>query len=1198
MDTSTPQPPRVRPSATILLAIVCALGPGLALVAPSPALAQDWGAEESGSRSGEIARRYRSLLDRRPAEGLILDRLLQEVGSGRGFERLLDDYLALGAENPGHFGYAAISGHLLKRAGRLDEAAEAYARAESIDPGSHIGPLGLGEVLQRLGRLDEAAAAYERAIERISDRLERQQVLFRLADLAFDAGDFARASELLERIVADSPRDVYVRMQLADVYLEYGRLDDALAQYEAIADLAGTNTQQRAVTTGLAGDVLLQLGRTDDAVARYRRAQGLTTRGSWLWDDLERRVVEAYRQSGDLEGLVAEYEARWTRPDAEQMRTLAGLYEELGRDEDALAMLRSAVARDRRDVDTRLDLVRLLERLGRLDEAIVEYRGIVELSDEPVHATRLADMLRRAGDSEAGLEVLADAQRRYRDNPSALTMLADAYIRAGERELAVPIFERVAELEPDDPDRILALGDIYLMVGRRDDALATWRRVLDVGDDRAESLALLGWTYAGHHMVDEAIAQFEAARALAPDRVEYLRALAEVTDEARRVAQALEYWAELAEVAEDEDTRSEALQRRVDLLEHQGLLAPRVAEAEAAWAASADPAQGRFLGQAYLRQGRLDEAELVFLALLEADPDDASALLALADIYEASQRPDEAIAALARVAERSEWSPSGLYDRIVELALRGYDGETAVRYANLAIQGDPMDAAAHARLGRVYRQLGALDRAALALTEATRIDRRGHRFAFDLAEVYVGLGQREEAAALYREVVADARDEAVVLRAGRRAIQIQQSLGDLGALLPEWAGLLGRAGADPQQQATAQRLFLELVEQLAEPARAALRQGFPEERREARAHLDQVADGAGRGLALALANDEAGLAYPALVLIGDLRYEAAAPAVLPLLAGPDPDTAVQAAVTLGHLGEANATPALVEALRTGAPTVQAASAWALGATGGQGASAALIDALRAPSPDVRVAAALALGRQAGPGAAPALIDAARESGDPGTAAVLALGSLGAEEGRAVLLAALADTTSDETRRAAAASALGGLPYESESARALLRAYWSEGPRVRWAAAAALRELGREPGADGDAEGGGIEAEVVPWDSDRRAWSAGTLIAAHLRDELLPVEPAGTTFSGERVADVVAVADELLGRGEASVVFRVLEDLNDGGGRGLGLASWGGQTEALGAALEPALRLRVAELMNHSDPAVRDQVQILVRSLER
>ncbi len=1193
MDTRTPPPRRSRPAAAKLLAVL-GLSALCLCVLPAPsALAQDWGAEESGSRSGEIARRYRSLLDRRPAEGLILDRLLQEVGGGSGFERLLADYLAQGAENPGHFGYAAISGHLLKRAGRLDEAAEAYARAESIDPDSYIGPLGLGEVLQRLGRLDEAAAAYERAIERIPDRFERQQVLFRLADLAFDSGDFARASSLLERVVADNPRDVYVRMQLADVYLEYGRLEEALAQYEAIVDLAGTNTQQRAVTTGLAGDVLLQLGRTDDAVARYRRAQALTTRGSWLWDDLERRVVEAYRQSGDLEGLVADYEARWTRPDAEQMRTLAGLYEELGRDQDALAMLRAAVARDRRDVDTRLDLVRLLERLGLLDEAIVEYRGIVELSDEPVHATRLADMLRRAGDADAGLEVLADAQRRYRNNPSALTMLADAYLRAGQRELAVPIFERVVELEPDDPDRILSLGDIYLMVGRREDALATWQRVLEVGDDRAESLALLGYTYAGHHMIDEAIAQFEAARALEPDRVEYLRALAEVTDEARRVAQALEYWAELAEVAPDEDTRSEALRRRVELLDDQGLLGPRVAEAEAAWAASSDPAQGRFLGQAYLRQGRLDDAELVFLALLEVDPDDATALLALADIYEASQRPDEAIAALARVAERTEWSPSALYDRIVDLALRGYDGDTAIRYANLAIQGDPMDAAAHARLGRVHRQLGALDRAALALTEATRIDRRGHRFAFDLAEVYVGLGQREEAGDLYREVVADARDEAAVLRAGRRAIQIQQSLGDLGALLPEWAGLLGRAGADPAQQVTVQRLFLELVEQLAQPDVAAVRQGFPEERADARARLDALADAAGRGLTMALANDAAGLAYPALVLIGDLRYEAAVPAVASLLAGADADTAVQAAVTLGLLGEASATPALVEALRAGGPTLQAAAAWALGATGGQGASAALVEALRASSPDVRVAAAYALGQQAGPGVADALIDAASQAGDVGIAAVLALGASGAAAGRSALLATLSDSAGDELRRAAAAAALGRLPYDADSARALLRAYWTATPRVRWAAARALRRLG-EPAARG---GEGLAAPI-PWDSDRRTWSAGALLAEVASDELLPLEPATFGFSGERAEDVAAVVDDLLAAGEAGEVFRVLEDLNDGGGLTLGLATWGAQTDALGSAIEPMLRRRLPELVNHPDPAVRDQVQLLVRSLER
>ena len=89
-----------------------------------------------------------------------------------------------------------------------------------------------------------------------------------------------------------------------------------------------------------------------------------------------------------------------------------------------------------------------------------------------------------------------------------------------------------------------------------------------------------------------------------------------------------------------------------------------------------------------------------------------------------------------------------------------------------------------------------MDRAVEAYTEAVRLDRRNHRFSFELAETYAAMGQLQPAAELYRDVFAEAGNPAVVRRAGQRAIQLHQSLGRLEELLTAWeqANLVGERG--------------------------------------------------------------------------------------------------------------------------------------------------------------------------------------------------------------------------------------------------------------------------------------------------------------------------------------------------------------------------------------------------------------------
>jgi tetratricopeptide (TPR) repeat protein len=141
---------------------------------------------------------------------------------------------ALLAREPLFFDAQFELGRLLARAGRLDEAARAYAAAMCLSP--ILAPsvaVSLAEVSLARGDLDEAARA---------------------AELGSSADDFGRAA-----VVA------------AEVDLRRGRFDSALARAQA-AD-ARLRAQAAAPVAGLAfvrGDALARLGRHSEAEAAFR----------------------------------------------------------------------------------------------------------------------------------------------------------------------------------------------------------------------------------------------------------------------------------------------------------------------------------------------------------------------------------------------------------------------------------------------------------------------------------------------------------------------------------------------------------------------------------------------------------------------------------------------------------------------------------------------------------------------------------------------------------------------------------------------------------------------------------------------------------------------------------------------------------------------------------------------------------------
>jgi tetratricopeptide (TPR) repeat protein len=807
-----------------------------------------------------------------------------------------------------------------------------------LDPDLMLAHLALAQTFTALNLPNEAAARYEVALGLAADESERRDVLRSLMELAFDARDWSSATAWGQQIIESNPRDVQVRMDLAAAYLRHSRYDDALAQYVYVAEVAGTDTRQRALAVKDIGDTYATMGRSDDAIAQYERAMAMVQPGYWLYRELQQRIIDVYRSEGRLHEYVDILAERWANPSAEQLLTLASLYDESGRDALALQAIETAVARNPSNLDARLTLIRMLERLGDPEAVIEQYETLVR--QEPGDSAfqfRLYDLLRRNGRGDEAARLLDRMATRFTNDAGVLLEIADRYHRLERFEDAQAAYERVVRIDGQNPDSYVALGEFHFMEGRRSEAERIWQRILEVIDDPAEAQAALGDVYANHSLAEEAILAYEEACELRPDDTGYLRSLAQLYEDARRMPQALDIWETLLEDAGDGGLRDEARTATVRILNSLGRLQDVVARRAQDFEADAsDLETGYFLGEAYDLLGRDEETEQLYDAILSTYPDDMTALLALEELYTRQNRLADAIATLTHIAELSPHRAREYYQRLADLSLRQYDDESAVRFAQLAIELNPDDAAAWARLGSIQRQLQQYEEALAAYRQAVALDERAFPIFFELADLYLGLDRPADADALYRVIVAESTEESQVLRAGRRSIRISQALGTLDELF----GLIEPELYADAMHATYLKLLVEVIDAAALPLLQATRRGTAEEQNAAQAALDDYGRRALRPLLDALAGDDVLVKRKALDVLALLGNANATVAMIRVLDDPDDSLHETAALAVARMADQRATEPLLRVVE-GNSRWRGALVWALGRTGSSDAAETL-----------------------------------------------------------------------------------------------------------------------------------------------------------------------------------------------------------------------------------------------------------------
>lgn len=125
-----------------------------------------------------------------------------------------------------------------------------------------------------------------------------------------------------------------------------------------------------------------------------------------------------------------------------------------GRDGEALAAFRQRAAQNPNDLEARLWIARLHERMGHPDQAESVYRSVLlEDPDNLEAALGVAATLLARDELDETIDLLEAIEERAPQNATLLSLLGRAHRRAGREAQAIGFFERVVAIAPTDEHR-------------------------------------------------------------------------------------------------------------------------------------------------------------------------------------------------------------------------------------------------------------------------------------------------------------------------------------------------------------------------------------------------------------------------------------------------------------------------------------------------------------------------------------------------------------------------------------------------------------------------------------------------------------------------------------------------------------------------------------------------------------------------
>lgn len=750
----------------------------------------------------------------------LLGRLYYEAGDDDRAIDLLSGTLET-VENPDERAkLSRILGNVYLRAGRREEAAEAWERIVETAPGDFFALQELAGIYESNRMWEKAIATYETIVEEAADdpyrRCRAYQAIGRAhvaredyaaAIAAFEAGlDLAAPGNWLFEDLKD---------RLVAVYETTGDLDGLAAYLDArlAENPADPGFQELLAET--------HMRRGDNAAAEAVLADVLA-RSPGRRSALEMRL-RLHREAGSLEELAATFETLIAQYPEEPdfLRRLGEAYLQHNKPEEALATWRRVAGEEASAADHAL-LAEWLERYEFYPEAAEAYARALALEPDREWRLRLAGLRYDMGEEEEALAAWQSAVAPE-DTPAAEIAEVAAILASRDfPEEARALYRRAINRDPDNRDHVLAyarllaageaweealphfeqladqdeneyfktrgeqgLLDAYAALGTLDERRTEWEAAVAAHPDDPAPRLKLARLYARAGNRPDAVKLYEECAALEPENVDIQRRLAEAYRLNRQHGKAI---AVLEGLMESDPARAGGYLR--DLLALHARANDRDAAIEAAerlveMAPSSAEARSELAG-IYQRYGEQDKALQQYRNVVQLDSDEPAYYRELGEALMRSERLGQARDVFRKMLEAAT-NPTGRLDAVNHLAgvyVRLGRVEALAAEFRERVRATPKNLAAYEELAAVHRAAGD-HKAALETIESARgeVEDRNAFLRRLLAEAH-DAGDFERVVAAYEELVTLA-GEPTVYELNRLA-EAHARTGDLEAAVAVW----------------------------------------------------------------------------------------------------------------------------------------------------------------------------------------------------------------------------------------------------------------------------------------------------------------------------------------------------------------------------------------------------------------------------
>lgn len=506
------------------------------------------------------------------------------------------------------------------------------------------------------------------------------------------------------------------------------RFDEAQAQYNAVLaldatgsyapkdqkviEMAAVKAERLVALRGLA-EIAQQQNRPDDAIAAWEKIKAeeapLTAKSGNLDPEPYQTIARIYEQLKKYDQAIAEYKAliALTPRSADAYTRLARVYETMNKGEEAIAAYRQAAMISQAPLPERMRIAQAYQRFNQPDKAILEYQNLRKNYPEDIQLlTALALALRQAGRDADSLEVY-DALQKVDPRLTWVTEYkAIALMHLKRYPEARALYAAQIDRKPQDRQAYADLANAYKEEGKTNDFL-NWLQprfeknpanavlmevVLDEflrqnrGDAGYAYLKELAERHKTQRPVLEAYASLLAARSKGADAVEVYRKIAALAPQDVQAQIMLADQLDMNTKKEEAAKIYQAVLLRPELTPPQRL------------------AMRRRFAQRCVLQGDLDEAIRQYQELLKANAKDFEAMAELAQTLVVAKREKEAIPYYQQLSTEMAYSPevrADIFSKLGDIYARQNNKAEAIAQYHQAQKLNARDPAAAAGLQRL-----------------------------------------------------------------------------------------------------------------------------------------------------------------------------------------------------------------------------------------------------------------------------------------------------------------------------------------------------------------------------------------------------------------------------------------------------------------------------------------------------------------